>query len=320
MLMKIYFILVLIVTSISIALGNDSLNKYQLFTGIGHRNNDNKPIIVIRSFTRDSSEFYLTVNPYDLSTNLLNGKDIELKQESWDIIKKEFESSAYIKTLKRACNDSALKSAGITHLAKPTDGIILSVDLCPSERPMDRILFIEAVNSTTVKPLPIAIAITGSWIKHHKQDFEWLRTINNNNEINITWINHTYHHNTGKHLEVEEHFLEKEEANLNSEVFGLEKYLIKNNIVPSVFFRFPALVSDKKIQMKIINYGLIPLGTNAWIAKDQKPKPGSIVLIHANGNEPLGIKKFLKMLKENINSEEKWQIMDLKKSIVEDEQ
>ena len=37
---------------------------------------------------------------------------------------------------------------------------------------------------------------------------------------------------------------------------------------------------------------LISLGADAWLAIDQRPNAGSIVLVHANGNEPLGIKLF----------------------------
>ncbi len=36
-------------------------------------------------------------------------------------------------------------------------------------------------------------------------------------------------------------------------------------------------------------YVLIPLGADAWIAKNEAVKEGSIVLIHGNKNEPEGI-------------------------------
>jgi len=68
-------------------------------------------------------------------------------------------------------------------------------------------------------------------------------------------------------------------------------------IVPSVFFRFPGLVSDREIYRKILNLGLIPVGSDAWLAKRQQPSYGSIVLIHANGNEPLGVRDFIDLLK-----------------------
>lgn len=36
-------------------------------------------------------------------------------------------------------------------------------------------------------------------------------------------------------------------------------------------------------------YNLIPLGANAWIAKNEPIKEGSFILIHGNKNEPEGI-------------------------------
>jgi hypothetical protein len=48
-----------------------------------------------------------------------------------------------------------------------------------------------------------------------------------------------------------------------------------------------------------MDYGLIPLGSDSWIAKNQFPKNGSIVLLHGNGNETVGITMFLNWIKEN---------------------
>ena len=40
-------------------------------------------------------------------------------------------------------------------------------------------------------------------------------------------------------------------------------------------------------------YGLIPVGSDAWLAKNEVPSAGSIVLVHGNGNEPVGVEKLL---------------------------
>ncbi len=37
---------------------------------------------------------------------------------------------------------------------------------------------------------------------------------------------------------------------------------------------------------------LISLGADAWLALRQQPRPGSIVLVHPNGNEPAGLRIF----------------------------
>jgi hypothetical protein len=45
---------------------------------------------------------------------------------------------------------------------------------------------------------------------------------------------------------------------------------------------------------------LIALGADAWLALDQRPNAGSIVLVHLNGNEPLGVKLFERDLAHNM--------------------
>ena len=35
------------------------------------------------------------------------------------------------------------------------------------------------------------------------------------------------------------------------------------------------------------------MGADAWIAKDEAIKPGSIVLVHGNGNEHVGIERLI---------------------------
>jgi hypothetical protein len=57
--------------------------------------------------------------------------------------------------------------------------------------------------------------------------------------------------------------------------------------------------------------GLIPLGSNAWLNKGEKPQPGSIVLIHGNGNEPRGVHLFMKALEQKKLSEPFRELLDL---------
>ena len=73
--------------------------------------------------------------------------------------------------------------------------------------------------------------------------------------------------------------------------------MIEHGLLPSVFFRFPGLVSDESVFERVISKGLIPTGSDAWLAKGQVPKAGSIVLIHGNGNEPAGVRAFLKLMR-----------------------
>jgi hypothetical protein len=93
--------------------------------------------------------------------------------------------------------------------------------------------------------------------------------------------------------------------------------MIDNGLLPSAFFRFPGLVSDPKLVRRVISYGLIPVGSDAWLAKNQAPSPGSIVLVHGNGNEPIGIERFLALVKKERTAirEKHWLLFDLRRSV-----
>ena len=62
----------------------------------------------------------------------------------------------------------------------------------------------------------------------------------------MTWVNHSFHHRTDKHLPLNKNFLLEPGTDIETEVLGTEAKMLENGIVPSVFFRFPGLVSDKR--------------------------------------------------------------------------
>jgi hypothetical protein len=96
--------------------------------------------------------------------------------------------------------------------------------------------------------------------------------------------------------------------------------LLQYGFLSSVFFRFPGLVSDQQVVDSVVSYGLIPIGSDAWLAKGQPVHRGSIMLIHGNGNEPVGIQDFIRLLQNEKSSvmKKEWLLYDLRESI-EDE-
>jgi hypothetical protein len=166
----------------------------------------------------------------------------------------------------------------------------------------------------------VAVSITGQWISRHPGDLQWLDSLVRTNELSIVWINHSYNHFTYKNVPLKMNFMLAPGTRIDDEVLKTEIALLQRNILPSIFFRFPGLVSDREIYRKILNLGLIPVGSDAWLAKGQWPKDGSIVLIHANGNEPLGIKDFIDLLKIKYNDvlSGRWELYDLRESLVRD--
>lgn len=119
--------------------------------------------------------------------------------------------------------------------------------------------------------------------------------------LDITWVNHSFSHPYFKGKPFNENFLLFPGMDMKSEVLITEKILLQHNQVPSMFFRFPGLVSNEMTVKELNKLGLIPIGSNAWLAKGEHPKSGCIFLIHGNGNEPLGIKMALKLINHNIN-------------------
>jgi peptidoglycan/xylan/chitin deacetylase (PgdA/CDA1 family) len=186
-----------------------------------------------------------------------------------------------------------LQNDGITHAHR---GLYLSTDLCPSSKKgFERRLY-EALIRHFPHPVPVTLFITKRWLEGHPAAFEWLKNRDKNGELAITWGNHTawHHYHPGKPLN--ENFVLSPEENLTADVLTLEKSLLEHGVTPSVFFRFPGLVSDRRAFQTVTGLGLITIGSNAWLAKGQKPKEGSIILVHGNRNEPKGVAIFLKML------------------------
>jgi hypothetical protein len=82
------------------------------------------------------------------------------------------------------------------------------------------------------------------------------------------------------------------------EILETEKLLIANGQTPSVFFRFPGLISNTALMRRAADLHLIVLGAGAWLAQSPQARPGDIVLVHANGNEPAGLRIFSALLND----------------------
>jgi peptidoglycan/xylan/chitin deacetylase (PgdA/CDA1 family) len=299
------------------------VNDYELRLGYTISSDSGDTSIVLRRFRSDSVTRFLAVNPRTLATAVFDSGSHEVTGASWDEIFDRFGGTPYIRELLKANAKSAsLQDAGITHFPSLKKGIDLTIDLCPSSRPLDRILFTKLIIALGKErlPAPVALAITGTWIREHASDLAWLVELMHSGVLAITWINHTYHHFTSSTLPLRSNFMLTKGVAVDKEVLDAERELLKRGLMPSIFFRFPGLVSDSTLFHTITEFGLIPIGSDAWLAKGQYPSGGSIVLIHGNGNEPLGVHRFIKLLNAERDSiaESRWQLYDLRKSLTED--
>ena len=282
-----------------------------------------RELMILRSFDNYGKHYLLLVNPQTLETRIDESDLYQVRPMTMAQARAFFITTPYQKALKKAEKQSlSIQDAGIEVGIPKETGISLTADLCPSHRPLDKVIFTDLIAEfkKVERPVPVALSITGVWMRQHPQDLDWLKKMQANKEIYITWINHSFNHRVSLKQPLKENFLLEPGTDINYEVLETEKAMLKNGLLPSVFFRFPGLVSDQQLVYRITDFGLIPVGTDAWLAKGQQPQAGSIVLIHGNGNEPVGVKDFINLLhsKAQAIAKKQWLLYDLRESVDEE--
>lgn len=289
--------LAIIIFPLTIAQSYPKINAYMPYYALYTESGQNKTIhyIIIRKFKLNFTTAFLYIDPCTLQTGILKNQQGIIQQCTLKDIVTQYADTPYAQLYQQALHRSQrLFNAGISHIN--TKGMIISFDLCPSKRPIDSD-FIEkliALNKT-MTPLPVTICISGKWILTHPEDLRWLQSLASEHKLDITWANHSFTHFYSRKLPLRKNFMLKEDTSVAREVFQNEICMLEHDIIPSVFFRFPGLISNQTIYEKVMGYGLIPLGSDAWLAKGKKPVAGSIILVHPNGNEKKGTSLLLQI-------------------------
>lgn len=299
-----------------------NIKNYRVFYGWAH--NYPQDWLILRRFENNGRDYLLLVNPQNLRSKVDESSFYQIRQMTLAGARNYFRTTPYVRAINQVEKQSvSIQDAGIERGMPTETGISLTADLCPSHKPLDRRIFTDMITEfkKVEKPVPIALSVSGLWMLNHVPDLEWLKKLRNEGEVRITWVNHSFNHRVSKTAPLKENFLLEPGTDINYEVLATEKLMLKNGLVPSAFFRFPGLVSDQQLVYKITDYGLIPIGSDAWLAKGQQANDGSIVLIHGNGNEPVGVNDFIKLLQSKTKqiSEKQWLLYDLS-STVEDEE
>lgn len=297
------------------------IENYKTYYGWAH--NYPQDWMILRRFDNEDRNYLLMVNPQTLETKINESNFYQIKPMSIEQAREFFKNTPYVKALNKAEKQSvSIQDAGIESGIPKQTGISLTADLCPSHRPLDKRIFTDIFTEfkKVERPVPVALSVTGVWMRQHPQDLVWLKQMQANREIYITWINHSFNHRVSMKAPLKENFLLEPGTDINYEVLETEKAMLRNGLLPSVFFRFPGLVSDQQLVYQVTNFGLIPVGTDAWLAKGQQPHNGSIVLIHGNGNEPVGVNDFIKLLQSKTRSiaGKQWLLYDLRESVDEE--
>lgn len=301
----------------AVSVSTISIKDYRIETTRLYTADNKLARIAIRTFNKSGRQYYFAVNPVTLATELVPaGKYLVLKKTLKETLS-DYAALAYCRAMALAeVNDRRLQNAGITHISAGEPYVFMTADLCPTKRQMDRTLFSRLVSDYGVvhKPVPVALAVSGIWLEKHRDDLAWLLDLVNKKDLAVIWINHTYNHRYNRRVPWWRNFLLDKRVRVTEEIVRNEISMIEAGLVPSVFFRFPGLVSNKDIFTQVTDCGLIPLGSDAWLGKKQWPVYGSVILVHANGQEPAGIKRLLWLL-ESKRSEiltGRWVFSDLR--------
>ncbi|MCR9191302.1 MAG: hypothetical protein NXI01_01400 [Gammaproteobacteria bacterium] len=289
-----------------------SITNYQaIFTPCYHQDAFR---IAIRSYDREGLGYFLLVDPDNFETSIVLKGDIQHRKQNVGpgeigyYTQQAIKETPYGLGLDKVMSTShPIQNDGITHAMRPCDAkqVFLTIDLCPSKRVFEEAFFkkLAAMGTAAGKPIPIAICITEFWRTLHQEEFAYLLKQQHIGTLDITWVNHSathlYYHDRTSPEGLAENFLLDPRTNLTYELFEIEKALIMSGQLPSVFFRAPGLVTDKALIDKINSMGLITLGADAWLAKDQTPESGSIILVHGNSNEPAGIAPMMTYLEDD---------------------
>jgi hypothetical protein len=259
-----------------------------------------RQLVAIRAYSQAGVDYRLTVDPLTLQAQLENLAALQCDATP-ATVEALLARTPYLRALNaERLHENLVQDGGITHSLRPANGYFLTADLCPSSKPGFNEQLFETLERAreihNTQPIPVALSVSGGWLQKHPPAFAWLRDEVVAGRLHITWVNHTATHPYRKQLDVNHNFMREEGIDPLAEVLELEKMLVEQGMPPSVFFRFPGLVSSPELVEMLERLHLVAIGSDAWLAKGERPTPGGVILIHANLNEPIGVELLQKWL------------------------
>jgi len=249
-------------------------------------------VFTLRSLKFRGYDAKLVVNPETLDSHLVRSSCVEKCSE---ISGRDLRRSNYGSLLARSDDGSyPMQNDGVT-VGSSNKYVALTIDMCPSSKGISQNVYDKLVQLSEQKgeAVPIGVAMTAAWKDRHSERFDWLKRQARQGKLKIEWINHSYHHHYKRDVPLAQNFMRKSGTDVAHEVLGNEISMLQGGVTPSVFFRFPGLVSSESMMNSLTDWGLVALGSQAWLGKGEQVLEGSIILIHGNRNEPRGEVKFM---------------------------
>lgn len=229
-----------------------------------------KKLFSLRRFQLGKDESQLLVNPQTLKTVILKSSCVSCSA----MRNADYQNSNYGQWLDESMSSPyPLQNDGIIK-GSARSAVAVTIDMCPSRKGIsqkvyDRLLQISAEQGQS---FPVGVAMTKAWLESYPRSFGWLKTQVLQRHLDIVWINHSATHPYRKNQSLGHNFLLSPGINFTNEVLGTEASLIRAGVTPSIFFRFPGLVSSREQILTLGNWGLIALGSNAWLAKGERAR------------------------------------------------
>ncbi len=222
------------------------------------------------------------------------------------------EDLAFMSVVKRIAEGPGVFDHGSRKIFPPAFAV--TTDLCPSTKPWNRSLYemLVALSDRLHRPFPVGIAVSGRWMERYPEALVQLVRWDKQKKLAITWLNHSDTH------PVKGDFLVNPSVDFDKEVRVQERRMRKAGIFNAPLFRFPGLRYDFTRLRQLSEMGYMAVGADAWLAKGQRVRNGSIVLVHGNGNEKFGVRLlriFLKRKEADIRAG-KLRVMSLKDLLV----
>lgn len=197
-------------------------------------------------------------------------------------------------------DDATLRSLELPPRTGAAGGqrVAVTIDMCQSSKRWEKDLFdyLVATGDALGAPIPVGIAMTGGWAKAHPTELAQLLDWHSKKKLDIVWINHSFTHPlhcAGSRCA----FMTAPDVDMKREVLDNERLLLSQGAVPSALFRFPGLTHDHRRRAELSELSLAALDADAWLAKGEPMHDGAVVLLHGNGNEPEGVRLFMRAVK-----------------------